>query len=67
MIDVEKVLANLYHMALILGSAYISQHPGDYGWLIPVLQTYGQTLPPPDFQPAPKLPAPEVPDVPPAV
>jgi hypothetical protein len=60
--DWMKILTNLYHMALPLISAYLVAHPQEYGWLIPVLQFYGQTLPPPDFQPAMKLQ--EVPRVP---
>jgi hypothetical protein len=51
----EKILANVYHMALLAGSAYIAAYPEGWAWLLPVLQFYGQTLPPPDFQPTLKL------------
>jgi hypothetical protein len=54
--DWEKILSNLYHMALVAGSAYIAAYPDGWAWLLPVLQMYGQTLPPPDFQPAMTLP-----------
>lgn len=55
MLDWMKILANVYHMALVVGSAYIAAYPDGWAWLLPVLQVYGQTLPPPDFQPTLKL------------
>jgi hypothetical protein len=55
MLDMEKVIANGYHVCLILLSAYIAAHPAEYAWLIPALQTLGQTAPPPDFTPGLRL------------
>jgi hypothetical protein len=54
-LDWEKVVTNAYHMGLLLASAYLAAHPGDFGWAIPVLQFYGQTAPPPNFTPQLKL------------
>jgi hypothetical protein len=52
--DWFKIASNLYHMALVLGAAYVAAHP-DYAWLTPVLQMWGQILPPPDLFPGMKM------------
>jgi hypothetical protein len=56
-----KIVTNVYHAGMILGSAYIAAHPADYGWLIVAMQALGQSAPPPDWTPGLKLP--EVPRV----
>ena len=38
----------VWHMALLLSSAFISQNQ-KYAWLGPVLQAYGQITPPPEM------------------
>ena len=52
--DWVKISSNLYHMLLVLGAAYVSNNP-EYAWMAPVLQMWGQILPPPDLYPAIKL------------
>jgi hypothetical protein len=56
MVDWTKIVTNVYHAGMILGSAYIAAHPADYGWLIVAMQALGQSAPPPDWTPGLRLP-----------
>lgn len=49
--NVEKVVANLTHAALIGATAYLAAHPDAAPWLLPALQWLGQCMSPPDFIP----------------
>jgi hypothetical protein len=60
-VDWMKIVVNAYHMAIFTASCYVAYYPTEYAWAIPVLQFYGQTAIPPDFNPGLKMP--EVPRV----